>query len=190
MPTAMAHAGHLVNHVELFHRPGERDLAVRFFETLGWTVADVTERFGARTPYLCAFPGALADDPLNNVIYLSEIQTPQTLDSLLRDRSEDDAELRDVLAQYDVATRRLGGARHFGVRYRDFDELEELMKRLEERLPSELEGRVTVQAPFAVALPALGTEFLQGFVHTDVVGAGLFPFGQLIELQAQRALAA
>ena len=31
-------------------------------------------------------------------------------------------------------------------------------------------------------------ELIQAFVRTDVVCAGLFPFGQLIELQAQRVL--
>jgi hypothetical protein len=39
-----------------------------------------------------------------------------------------------------------------------------------------------------VALPALGAEVNQVFVHTDVIGTGLFPFGQLIELQAQRPM--
>jgi hypothetical protein len=184
------HNGHLLNHVELFHRPGERELAVQFFEALRWTVVDVTEQFGAQTTYLCAFPDATATDPLNNAVYLSEIQVPQLLDKLLGERSDHDAELRDALEQYDVVSKRLGGAMHFGLRYRDFEELESLMDGLEHRLPAALVGRVTVQQPFAVALRTLGTEVLQGFVHTDVVGAGLFPFGQLIELQAQRALVA
>ena len=39
---------HLLNHVELFHRPGDREIAVQFFEALRWTVVDVTE---LRLPY-------------------------------------------------------------------------------------------------------------------------------------------
>ena len=40
----------------------------------------------------------------------------------------------------------------------------------------------------AKVVPALRAEVNQAFVHTDVIGTGLFPFGQLIELQAQRPL--
>jgi hypothetical protein len=188
MTTPIGRNGHLLNHVELFHRPAERELAVQFFELLRLTVVDVTEQFGASTTYLCAFPDATAKDPLNNAVYLSEIQGTQLLEKLLVARSEHDPELRDALEQYGLRTKKLGGAMHFGLRYQDFEDVEALVESLEQRLPAELEGRVTVQQPFAVSLPALGTEVLQGFVHTDVVGAGLFPFGQLIELQAQRAL--
>jgi hypothetical protein len=45
-----------------------------------------------------------------------------------------------------------------------------------------------VHPPYPAKLPALGADVLQGFVHTDVIGTGLYPFGQLIELQAQQPL--
>jgi hypothetical protein len=60
------------------------------------------------------------------------------------------------------------------------------MDTLLHRLPEKMTGRVTVQVPFTHTLKQLGTEVIQAFVHTDPVGAGPYPLGQLMELQAQR----
>jgi hypothetical protein len=178
----------LLNHVELFHRPGERELAVRFFESLQCTVDDVTKDFGASSTYLCVYPGARHPDPLNNVVYLSEMREPQPLEALLAQRAQDDPELRAALDNYALLRTKNGRVMHFGLRYPDFEALRKVIDHLEHQLPPELEGRVTVQAPYPAKLPALGADVLQGFVHTDVIGTGLYPFGQLIELQAQQPL--
>ena len=79
---------------------------------------------------------------------------------------------------------------HFGLRYSSLEELEGVVERLRNDLPPELAGRVTVFPFSSVPLPELGVLATQGFVHTDVIGTGLFPFGQLIELQSQTPLAA
>ena len=74
-----------LNHVELLHRPGEYDLAVRFFETLGFEHEDFTEVFGATRRITGIFAGGGDRDPLNNVLYLSEFRQPDLqLDNLLR----------------------------------------------------------------------------------------------------------
>jgi hypothetical protein len=185
------HNGHLLNHVELFYRPGERDLAVRFFETLQCTVVDVSTEFGTEEfglVYLCVFPGLRHPDLLNNVLYLSEMREPQPLEELLDRRAKDDPELSAVLQDHALMRTQNGRVMHFGLRYPNFEAIESVLDRLEHQLPAELEGRVTVHPPEHAKLPALGTDVLQGFVHTDVIGTGLFPFGQLIELQAQQPL--
>jgi hypothetical protein len=189
MTTTDVRTGHLLNHIELFHRPGERELAIQFFEALHCTVVDITKTFGASSTYLCVYPGASQPDPLNNVLYLSEMRAPQPLEALLEARRQHDPEFRAALDSYDESRTKPGRVMHFGLRYPDFEQLEAVMNGLEDRFPPELEGRVTVHAPYPLQLTALACEVLQGFVHTDVVGTGLLPFGQLIELQAQRLLA-
>jgi hypothetical protein len=70
----------------------------------------------------------------------------------------------------------------------DFDAFRKVIDCLEHQLPAQLQGRVTVLPHYPAKLPALAADVLQGFVHTDVIGTGLYPFGQLIELQAQQPL--
>jgi hypothetical protein len=181
----------LLNHVELFHRPGERDLAVRFFEALGCSVVDVSKEFGTEQfdiVYLCVFPGAAQPDLLNNVLYVSEMHEERQLEDLLDHRAHDDAELRAALDRHTTMRTQSGCTMHFGLRYPDFESVERVLDGLAHDLPVQLEGRVTVHAPGHTELPAIGMQVLQGFVHTDVIGTGLLPFGQLIELQAQQPL--
>lgn len=190
MPTLTKFDAFFVNHVELLHRPGEGELAVKFFETLGCTVVDLTEVFGASRRLLGVFAGKDDQDELNNVLYVSEFREPQRqLDDVLARLMRDDEELRAAIEQHDVVRSRPGDVTHFGLRFPSFEVLAEVIDRLQHELPAEPAGRVTVIPSSPVALPKVGAEVNQAFVHTDVIGTGLFPFGQLIELQAQRPLA-
>lgn len=179
---------HLLNHVELYYRSEDFDSAVLLLETMGCTVADVTKQFGSSSTYTAVYPGPVEGDPLNNVFYLSEQRQPSPLEGLLDERAKSDPELNAAIETTRTNVKRLGGAQHFGLRFDTFEELEAIMDRLLNALPPELKGRVTVTAPFAHPLKELGTEVMQSFVHTDLIGCGTFPFGQLIELQAQRPI--
>jgi hypothetical protein len=106
----------------------------------------------------------------------------------LAHRAYDDHELRAALDDCALLRTKNGRVRHFGLRRPDFDALRKVIDRLEHQLPAELQGRVTVHPPHPAKLPALAADVLQGFVHTDVIGTGLYSFGPLIELQAQRPL--
>jgi hypothetical protein len=178
-----------VNHVELLHRPGEYALAIEFFETLGCTLVDLTESFGANRRITGVFAGAGEHDALNNVLYLSEFRQPERqLDAVLGRLTQENDELRAAIESHDHVRSRPGDVTHFGLRYPSFEELAAVVDRLQHHLPATLVGRVTVFPSSPAALPALAAEVNQAFVHTNVIGTGLFPFGQLIELQAQRPL--
>jgi hypothetical protein len=180
---------YFLNHVELMHRPGEGELATLFFETLGCTVEDLTDGFGASRRIMGVFAGKDEHDALNNVLYLSEFREPhRQLDDVLTRLMRDDDELRTAIELHDEVRSKPGDVTHFGLRYPTFEALGAVVDRLQNSLPEELAGHVTVYPSAPVALPALAAEVDQAFVHTDVIGSGLFPFGQLIELQAQRAL--
>lgn len=188
MVTFTQYDGHFLNHAELLHRPGERQLAVQLFETLGFSVVDVTKDFGASSTYMGVFAGAGARDSLNNVLYLTEIRELPQLEHVLQRRMQHDDELRAAFEQYDQARKKPGNVMHFGLRYAGFEEFQTVVDRLQHRCPTELAGRVTLYPPFPIKLPVLGAEIVQAFIYTDVIGGGAFPFGQLIELQAQRTI--
>jgi hypothetical protein len=184
--------GRLLNHVEILYQRGERDLAVRLFTLLGCTIVDTARDSGMGSTIICVYPEESEQDRLNNVIYLSEVRDAQwQLEQVLARRLRDDAELRTAVERYDAKARcSPHGITHFGLRYPGFEELEVVIDRLEHDLPAELEGRVTVDPVRPDDPRSMTDELIQAFVRTDVVCAGLFPFGQLIELQAQRVVAA
>ena len=191
MASLTEYRGRLLNHVEILYQRGERGLALRFFELLGCTVVDTERDAGTGSTIVCVYPEESEQDRLNNVIYLSEVREPQwELEQVLAARLAGDPELRAALDRYDSKARRAPhGITHFGLRYTSFEELERVIDRLEHHLPAELGGRVTVEAVRPDDARSMTDELIQAFVRTDVVCAGLFPFGQLIELQAQRVVA-
>ena len=180
-PTLLTdYPGRLLNHIEILYQRGERELAKQFFEFLGCTIVDTATDSGTGSSILYVYPEPTCQDRMNNVCYLSEIREPQwELEQLLAARLKDDAELREAIATYDDKARHHPhGITHFGLRYPSFDALEVVIDNLENKLPAEMVARVSV----AVVRPGDPRSM------TDVVCAGLFPFGQLIELQAQRII--
>lgn len=189
MPTLLTdYPGRLVNHIEILYQRGERELAKQFFAFLGCTIVDTDTDSGTGSSILYVYPEATCQDRLNNVMYLSEVRQPQwELEQLLARRVEDDVELRDAIARYDHKARNdPHGVTHFGLRYPSFEDLEVVIARVQNELPPEMCDRVEI-TPIRPGDPRSFTdELIQAFVRTDIVCAGLFPLGQLIELQAQR----
>ncbi|HVM64186.1 MAG TPA: hypothetical protein VMU14_04940 [Acidimicrobiales bacterium] len=188
-PTLLTdYPGRLVNHVEVLYQRGERELAQRFFELLGCTVVDTATDSGMGSSILLVYPEPTCQDRMNNVVYLSEVRQPQfELEQVLRARISSDPELRDAIASYDHKARNEPhGTAHFGLRYASFEDLEVVISRVEDDLPPEMAGRVEITAVRPGDPRSFTDELIQAFVRTDIVCAGLFPFGQLIELQAQR----
>ena len=192
-PTLLTdYPGRLLNHVEILYQRGQRELAKDFFALLGCTIVDTGTDAGTGSSILYVYPEETCQDRLNNVLYLSEIREPQwELEQLLAARLRDDVELRDAIAKYDQKARyHPHGVTHFGLRYPTFESLEVVIDRLERHLPPTMQGRVSVAAVRPGDSRSMTDELIQAFVRTDIVCAGLFPFGQLIELQAQRDVSA
>jgi hypothetical protein len=188
-PTLLTnYPGRLVNHIEILYQRGERELAKQFFGFLGCTIVDTQTASGTGSSILFVYPEATCQDRMNNVVYLSEVRQPQyELEEALKARLAVDSQLREAIASYEHKARNEPhGIPHFGLRYRSFEDLEAVIARLENDLTMELCGRVHVTAVRPGDPRSFTDELIQAFVYTDIVCAGLFPMGQLIELQAQR----
>ena len=174
--------GRMLNHVEMLYQPGERSLAVKVYEALGCRVSQTD----GETMVVHVAPDQ--NDPVNNVLYSSEVSPEQwQLEQELRAARTDRPSLAAAFATYDHKLRNHPhGITHFGIRYPSFARLEEALARMGRDLDPRLEGRLSVSAVFRPHdAGARSDRLIQAFVTTDVVAAGLFMLGQLIELQAQ-----
>jgi hypothetical protein len=172
----------LLNHVELVYRPGERDVARALFEVLGCSVRD------SGGPFLSAMIDAGAGNFIDNVMFCSEVTSEQwAFEQALQGALGEPGELGTASRTYtELLGRKPQHAFHFGICYDSLAEWEEALARIEKAGADdpELAGRVSVRAVFRPGDPgSLGDTFVQAFVHTDVVAAGLLTLGQHIELQ-------
>ena len=171
-----------LNHVELVYRPGERDLAKRFFELLGCRVLD---RGGT---FLSALVEPGGHDFMNNCFYASEVTEEQwRLDGALLDSRGEGDEIGSAQDAYLERLRREPQRSfHFGIRYPELTQLEQTVDTIRSAGESDdaLKGRVWVSNVFRPGDPGSYTDVMvQAFVRTDVVAAGLLALGQHVELQ-------
>ncbi len=177
------YTGRLLNHVEMLHQPGERELAKRLYEALGCTVTDR----GGRT-----FSSHVAPehpDMQNNVLYCSEVSPQQwKLEQEFRKALGAYDSLAQAKAVYDEkVTHAPHGITHFGIRYPSIAKLEETVKNFDARLDPALKKRTRLVRVYRPEdKDSISTGTVQAFVVTDIVAAGLFVLGQLIELQGQK----
>jgi hypothetical protein len=179
--------GRLLNHVELLYQRGERDLAIAFFEALGCRVVATDREIETGSTILCVYPEPDECDIVNNVLYLSEVRDPQwELERALAGAVDRDPALAAAVAafRHKAATAPHGNP-HFGLRYPSFAALEAVLDRLEHELDARLRDRVSVCVVRPSDSASMTDALIQAFVATDLVTAGLFTTGQLIELQAQ-----
>lgn len=176
-----------LNHVELLYQTGDRELAVELLEMLGCTAVDTPQKSEMGSTYMCIHPDDNDRDPVNNVMYLSEIRPPQrALEDVLKATIVSDEALGEVVEAYRHRARTLPyGIPHFGLRFPNFDSIEPVLQRLENCDNPAMEGRLSVMALRPSDPEALTDNLIQAFVYTDIVATGLFCLGQVIELQAQ-----
>jgi hypothetical protein len=179
-----------LNHVELLYQRGDRELAVELLEMLGCTAVDTPQVNETGSTYICVHPDENDQDPVNNVLYLSEIRAPQhELEVVLKETIARDKALGEVVTAYRHRARTLPyGIPHFGLRFPDFDSIEPVLQRLENCGNPAMAGRMSVMALRPGDAQALTGNLIQAFVYTDIVATGLFCLGQVIELQAQEGL--
>jgi len=177
-----------LNHVELLYQRGDRQLAVELMEMLGCTAIDTPQVNETGSTYICIHPDEADQDPVNNVIYLSEIRPPHyDLEEVLKATISRDKALASVVDAYCTRARTLPyGIPHFGLRFPNFESIEPVLDRLENCANPAIAERMSVMALRPGDDAALTSDLNQAFVYTDIVATGLFCLGQVIELQAQR----
>lgn len=174
-----------LSHIEVMHRPGERDLAQALFAVLGCECWDTQTVSPAGSNYIAVQPTP-GQRGLDNLLYLSEAPPEQDrLDRLLRTRLEADGELAAARDAYRaLAGEKPYGLSHIALRYPDFASLERVLDGLEDRLTAEMKARST----FRVFRPGDSGEItwnsVQAFLYTDIAVSGVSAFGQVFELSA------
>jgi hypothetical protein len=175
--------GRLLNHMNLVHRPGERQLVSKLFIALGCEVRDTGE------PYLFISIAPGNKDLLNNILFATEATPEQwRFEQELQRALTDYLPLAQAYAAFaqKFRTHPQRGT-HFGIRYSSFAKLEATLSHLETELDPELKTRVQVVGVFRPNNPGSPTEqVMQAFLETDVVTTGSLSIAQHIELQAQR----
>lgn len=172
--------GRMLNHIETVYRPGERHLAVKLFKAIGCEVSEFGEYLRIQIA-----PGE--KDPLNNVLYASEVTPEQwQFEQRLQAALAGESPLAVAHDGYDGRFRRQPQrTAHFGIRFPSYAKLEAALSDLENNLDPELKGRLEVAAVFRPGDPGSYGKIMQAFLKTDIVAAGIVTLGQHIELQAQ-----
>jgi hypothetical protein len=185
--TITDYRGGLLNHLEALYRPGDRELAIEFVEALGCTATDTGFETETGASYISVHPFEAGNDPLNNVVYVSEMLPGQVqLEDLMRARIAGDAEIEAALSGYREKARSFPfGIPHFGLRYPTLESLQPVLDRLDAEISPALKARVTVHPIQVFEASGNVPKVTQAFVYTDVVATGSSLFGQLIELQVQ-----
>jgi hypothetical protein len=160
-----------LNHAELVHRPGERELARRALVALGCQVRD-----GVTGVWIFA----------DEVFLVSEVTPEQwAFEEWLEARLPDDP--GTVYGAFARALRtRPQRYHHLGVGFETLSEWEEAVQRIRTLTETdpELAKRLEVASVFRPGDPgAFGDDFVQAFVRTDIFSVGLLTLGQTIELQ-------
>ena len=174
-----------LNHVEFVYRPGERELAKRFFELWGCAV---TDRGGT---FFTVCIDSTVHDFMNNCFYASEVTPEQwALETALQGTMQDTA-VEEANHHYrERLSREPQRSYHFGVRFLDLEQLESALQRVTAagNQDPDFVGRVAVSGVFRPGdAGSYSDTLVQAFVRTDVVASGLLTLGQHIELQWQPA---
>lgn len=180
--------GAVLSHTEAIYRPGERDLAIAFFEALGCKTYDTGTLSLSGKTYVSVHPNP-AERGLDHVIYLSEMTAEQRqLEQVLRVKVEEDGEVGSARSQYRrLATEKPFGLSHIAIRYPDFPSLERVLDGLEDRLTPEMKQRSTIRVFRPGDSEDITWESVQAFIYTDIAVAGITVFGQIYELSAYGA---
>jgi hypothetical protein len=168
----------LLNHAEMVYRPGDREAARAFFETMGF---EISERTGF--PWLAVVVDPKAGRSGDNVMYVNE-STPaqQNFEQALDQALASDSKLAYKLERY-LSIRRAHPQYvfHFGASVPTHGDWQERVDRLREanRDHPLLTGRIDVDVREPGDPGALGP-LSQAFVHTDVIAAGPFQTDRLL----------
>jgi len=196
-----------LGHVAVHFRPGERELATRFFQLLGARVREFPNALSDEPIYIVAMDG-VEPDRADNIIYLFALKPAQI---------ELEAAITEALAmgtdhQHPALTAFLDHRNswpesylHFGLHFAALEELEAAVGRMRAEMESdpafgariqsmqvlrarggeddrEIEERMAASPVFAGAEYAYGRNGVQVHIRTDLFATGLALFGSVVEL--------
>jgi hypothetical protein len=182
MSTPTSPARRLINHVEFVYRAGERKLAARVFELLGFRVMD-----DGKSEFMAACADPLAPDMVDNVCYASQVTAQQWAfeEQLQKAFASGDPLARAHAGYHALLTREPQRAMHWGMHTSTLEDLEATVERVRQvkSLAPELEGRISVSGTYYPGDPgSLAPNIVQAFFYTDVIASGLLSIGQHIEI--------
>jgi hypothetical protein len=169
----------VLNHAEMVHRPGEREAAKAFFETLGFATSELG-------PWMMILIHPDTSNGVDNTMYCNEASpAQQRFEDALTRSLERDAELAASLEHYrSVRMVHPQYNFHFGVTFPTHEEWQRRSDRIVDASRNHplLAGRVEVAVLEPGHPSALGPQS-QTFIQTDIVAAGSLALGLLFELQ-------
>ncbi|WP_433634913.1 hypothetical protein [Nocardia sp. CA-120079] len=207
-PAALTSTTTSLGHLALHFRPGERALAVRFFELLGGRIQEFPNKFSDEPLYIIAMDSA-EPDRANNIIYLFALKPAQMeleaviAESLGANTDEPHPVLRRFLEQ---RAQWPESYLHFGLHFSELDQLEAAVLRLQAEMAAnpefaariqsmqvlkargedgdtEIDERMAASPVFSqVEDFAYGRHGVQVHLRTDLFATGLSLFGSVVEL--------
>ncbi len=197
-----------LGHLALHFRPGERELATRFFQLLGARIQEFPNKFSDEPLYLVAMDSA-EPDRANNIIFLIGMKpAQQELEAVIGDAlGAGTAEPHPALQKFlDQRAQWLESYLHFGLHFSELDELEAAVLRLREEMAANpafgariqdfqvlkargeqedpaIDERMAASPVFSQAEKfAYGRHGVQVHIRTDLFAHGLALFGSVVEL--------
>jgi len=160
----------LLNHAEMVYRPGDRDAARAFFETMGFAVSELPA-----FPWLVITVDPEAGWGVDNVMYANE-STPaqQNFEKAFEQALASDSELAGTLQRY-LGIRRAHPQYvfHFGASVPTHEDWQERVERLQEANRSHplLAGRIEMDV-YEPGVPGALGPLSQAFIYTDIIAVG------------------
>jgi hypothetical protein len=187
MKTIADYEGKLLNHIEALYRPGEREIAIELVEALGCAVTDTGFKGDGVDTFLAVHPNPDDQNPQANVFYISQIRPEQlALEDRLKQLRENESDFAAIVERYRNAARtKPFGVPHFAIRFPSGKAVDEAAVRINGSLKKKLGDRLHLRIFRPGDSDAAGDSIVQGFLYQDVIVAGSFLMGQLIEMQTQ-----
>jgi len=196
-----------LGHLAFQFRPGDRELAVRFFQLLGARICEFPNPGSTDPIYIAAMNSAEPDEP-SDIIYLFALKPQQAaLEGAIAEALGlgTDREHHAVAPFVKHRETWLESYLHFGLRFDSLEELEGAVERLRAEIAvnpefgarvldlrplkargedrdTEIAERMAASPVFAEAGYAYGRNGVQVHIRTDLFVAGLGLFGSIVEL--------
>jgi hypothetical protein len=168
----------ILNHAEMVYRPGDREAAKAFFETMGFMVSEIPN-----FPWLVITVDPAEGWGTDNVMYAQE-STPaqQNFEAAFAEALANDSDLADKLERY-VNIRRAHPQYvfHFGASVPTHEDWQQRVDALREANESHplLKGRIDMDT-YEPGVPGALGPLSQAFIYSDIIAVGPIQASRLL----------